>query len=47
MRLTDADGTVIELHQGQSVLVPATNTSLTLAPVGKVKILETYIPAAK
>ena len=47
VRLTDADGTVVELHQGQSVLVPATNSSLTLAPVGKVKLLETYIPAAK
>ncbi len=47
VRLTDADGTVVELHQGQSVLVPASNPSLTLTPVGKVKLLETYIPAAK
>ena len=47
VRLTDAEGTVVELHQGQRVLVPATNSSLTLAPVGKVKLLETYIPAAK
>jgi len=47
VRLTDAAGTVVELHQGQSVLVPASNPSLTLTPVGKVKLLETYIPAAK
>jgi len=47
VRLTDAEGTVVELHQGQSVLVPASNPSLTLTPVGKVKLLETYIPAAK
>ena len=45
--LRDASGHEVKLHQGQSVLVPAENPSLTLIPEGKVKLLETYIPQAK
>ena len=43
--LRDAQGNEVHLHQGQSVLVPAENPSLTLTPEGSVKLLETYIPA--
>ena len=43
--LRDAQGNEVSLHQGQSVLVPAENPSLTLTPEGSVKLLETYIPA--
>ena len=43
--LRDAQGNEVSLHQGQSVLVPAANPSLTLTPEGSVKLLETYIPA--
>lgn len=43
--LRDAQGNKVSLHQGQSVLVPAENPSLTLTPEGSVKLLETYIPA--
>ena len=43
--LRDAQGNEVRLHQGQSVLVPAENPSLTLTPEGSVKLLETYIPA--
>ena len=43
--LRDAQGNEVRLHQGQSVLIPAENPSLTLTPEGSVKLLETYIPA--
>ena len=43
--LRDAQGYEVRLHQGQSVLIPAENPSLTLTPEGSVKLLETYIPA--
>ena len=43
--LRDAQGNEVSLHQGQSVLVPAEDPSLTLTPEGSVKLLETYIPA--
>ncbi len=43
--LRDAQGNEVSLHQGQSVLVPAENPSLTLTPEDSVKLLETYIPA--
>lgn len=43
--LRDAQGNEVSLHQGQSVLVPAENPSLTLTPESSVKLLETYIPA--
>lgn len=34
----------VELHQGQSVLLPATTKHIALTPAPKCKLLETYIP---
>ena len=44
LSLVDNNGYNLELHQGQSVLVPAECTSVRLEPKGACKVLETYIP---
>ena len=44
LTLRDAAGYEVQLHQGQSVLVPAENSELTLLPSPSCKLLETYIP---
>lgn len=43
MVLTDDKGNKIDLHQGQSILVPANTNSITISPLSNCKILETYI----
>lgn len=45
LSLTDDAGNVLELQQGQSVLVPAEAKSVTLRPMAHCKLMETYIPA--
>ncbi len=44
LSLVDATGRAQELHQGQSVLVPAECTSIRLVPQGHCKLMETFIP---
>lgn len=44
LTLTDDTGYKLELHQGQSVLVPAEATGVKLEPHGGCKLMETYIP---
>lgn len=46
LSLVDDMGYKLELHQGQSVLVPAEVRSVRLEPKGGCKLLETYIPEA-
>lgn len=43
--LTDAEGNAITLHAGQSVMFPASNSSIEIRPVseGKFSCLETYV----
>lgn len=43
LTLTDDAGNSVELHQGQSVLVPAEAKGVTLTPKGVCKLMETYI----
>ena len=43
LSLTDDWGNTIEIHQGQTVLVPAITKSITLKPAKECKLLETYI----
>ena len=43
LSLTDNLGNTIEIHQGQTVLVPAVTKSITLKPITDCKLLETYI----
>ena len=44
LSLVDNNGYKLDLHQGQSVLVPAECTSVRLEPKGACKVMETYIP---
>lgn len=44
LRLTDDLGYSVELHQGQSILVPAERKGVRLEPQGHCNLLETYIP---
>lgn len=44
LSLTDEAGNTLELHQGQSVLVPAECTTVTLTPKNHCKLMETFIP---
>lgn len=44
LSLTDEAGNTLELHQGQSVLVPAECTTVTLTPKSHCKLMETFIP---
>lgn len=44
LTLTDDAGQSVELHQGQSVLIPAETRSLRLEPSPKCKLMETFIP---
>jgi len=41
--LTDDSGNIIEIHQGQTVLIPAITKSITLKPTEECKLLETYV----
>ena len=42
-RLTDANGYSLELHQGQTVLVPADCSSIAINPYENCKLLETFL----
>lgn len=42
-RLEDNKGNEVEVHQGQTVLVPADTTSVALTPTPSTKLMETYI----
>lgn len=42
-RLEDNKGNELEVHQGQTVLVPADTTSVALTPTPSTKLMETYI----
>lgn len=44
LMLTDNAGNSLELHQGQSVLVPAECSSVQIEPTPHCKLMETYIP---
>lgn len=44
LTLTDDAGVALELHAGQSVLVPAECQSVRLTPKGQCKLMETFIP---
>lgn len=44
LRLVDDTGYTLDLHQGQSVLVPAEAQSIRLEPTAGCKLMETYIP---
>lgn len=44
VELKDDTGYTLQLHQGQSVLVPAECQSVTLTPQGGCKLMETFIP---
>lgn len=41
--ITDNKGSKIDIHQGQSVLIPAEATSVTISPEPNAKFMETYI----
>lgn len=42
--ITDGKGNIIEINQGETILVPAGNCDkITIEPVQKVKLLETYV----
>lgn len=41
--IRDNNGYEIQVHQGQTVLLPATTTSVTISPVPGAKFMETYI----
>ena len=45
VRMTDNNGYAIELHQGQTTLVPASLESVTIEAESPAKLLECYIPA--
>lgn len=44
VRLTDDSGYTLDLHQGQSVLIPAECQSIKLIPQNSCKLMETFIP---
>ena len=41
--ITDNNGEQMQVRQGESILVPATATSLDIVPNGKMKILTSHI----
>ena len=41
--LTDSEGNVVSLRQGETVLVPACSRSFTLRPEGNMKVITSYI----
>lgn len=41
--LTDSEGNVVSLSQGETVLIPACSRSFTLRPEGSMKVLTSYI----
>ena len=41
--LTDSEGNVVSLRQGETVLIPACSRSFTLLPEGSMKVLTSYI----
>ncbi|MDH6358573.1 type I phosphomannose isomerase catalytic subunit [Parabacteroides sp. PF5-9] len=42
-KITDDKGNVIEVHQGQTVLIPAETKQVNILPLSTVKLMETYI----
>jgi len=43
LSITDESNNRIDIHQGQTVLIPATTKHITLKPIEECKLLETYI----
>ena len=41
--ITDDNGYEIHVHQGQTVLIPASAKSVTISPSPKAKFMEAYI----
>ena len=41
--ITDNDGNVMNIHQGESILVPATTTGLKITPEGEMELLGSWI----
>ena len=41
--ITDNDGNTMSIHQGESILVPATTTGLTICPEGEMELLGSWI----
>ena len=41
--ITDNSGETINIHQGESILVPATTTGLTICPEGEMELLGSWI----
>ena len=41
--ITDNNGNTVSIHQGESILVPATTTGLTICPEGKMELLGSWI----
>ena len=41
--ITDNSGETINIHQGESILVPATTTGLTICPEGEIELLGSWI----
>ncbi len=42
-KITDNNGYEVEVHQGQTILLPATITGVTITPTATAKFMETYI----
>lgn len=42
-KITDNNGYEVEVHQGQTILLPATTTGVTITPTATAKFMETYI----
>lgn len=43
LKLEDNKGNILNMHQGQTVLIPADTTSVRITPSEKTKLMETYI----
>ena len=43
VEITDNNGEEIQMRQGESILVPATATALSIVPNGKMKILTSWL----
>ena len=41
--ITDNDGNTVKIHQGESLLIPATTTGLKITPQGEMELLGTWI----
>ena len=42
-KITDKESNTLELKAGESILIPASTEEVDIEPVGKVKLLETYV----